>query len=87
MNRGLGFFLAVWAILGALVIVAVMFYGGLFLAINPTPWNFPGDPPLLDLLIYAAGIATMVNVPVAVIVGRLGQRSGLSCRFRVSVQL
>jgi len=77
MNRGLGFLLAVWAIVGALITVAVMFYGGLFLAINPTPWNFPGDPPLFDLLIYAAGIATMVNLPVAVIVGRLGQRSGL----------
>lgn len=77
MNRGLGLLLAVWTIGGALVTVAVMFYGGLFLAINPTPWNFPGDPPLFDLLIYSAGIATMVNLPLAVIVGRFGQRKGL----------
>jgi hypothetical protein len=77
MNRGLGLLLAVWTIVGALVTVAIMFYGGLFLAINPTPWNFPGDPPLFDLLIYGAGIATMVNLPLAVIVGRFGQRSGL----------
>jgi len=77
MNRGLGFLLAVWAIVGALITVAIMFYGGLFLAINPTPWNFPGDPPLCDLLIYAAGIATMINLPLAVIVGRLGRRTGL----------
>ena len=77
MNRALGFLLAVWAIVGALITVALMFYGGLFLAINPTPWNFPGDPPLFDLLISAAGIATMVNLPLAVIVGRRGQRRGL----------
>ena len=77
MNRGLGLLLAVWTIVGTLVTVAVMFYGGLFLAINPTPWNFPGDPPLFDLLIYGAGTATMVNLPLAVIVSRFGQRKGL----------
>lgn len=77
MHRVLGFLLALWAIVGALITVAVMVYGSLFLAINPTPWNFPGDPPVFDLLLYAAGIATIVNLPLAVVVARLGQRSGL----------
>ena len=47
MNRGLGLLLAVWTIVGALVTVAIMFYGGLFLAINPTPRIFPGIPHCL----------------------------------------
>jgi hypothetical protein len=76
MNRGFRLLLAVWTIVGTLVTVTVMFYGGLILAINPAPWNFPGDPPLFDVLIYYVGIATMVNLPLAVIVGRL-QRKGL----------
>ena len=59
MNRGLGLLLAVWTIVGTLVTVAVMFYGGLFLAINPTPWNFPGDPPLFDLLIYGVHLSQL----------------------------
>lgn len=70
-------FLAVWAIIVAVINVAMIFYGGWFLAINPTPWNVPGDPPLFDLLIYGAGIATIVNLPLALIVGRFGQRKGL----------
>jgi hypothetical protein len=77
MNRGLGLLLAVWTVVGALVTAAIMFAGGLSLKTNPTPWNFPGDPPLFDLLIYGAAIATTVNLPLAVIVGRFGQRSGL----------
>jgi hypothetical protein len=36
MNRGLGLLLAVWTIVGASVTVAIMFYGGLFLAMNTT---------------------------------------------------
>jgi hypothetical protein len=78
MNRGLGLLLAGWTVVGAFVTVAIMFAGGLFLTMNPSPWNFPGDPPLFDVLIYGAGMATMVNLPLAGIVGRrFGQRSGL----------
>jgi hypothetical protein len=45
-----------WA-LGAIAWVAVTaFYACVFFAINPTPWNFPGDPPLFELLIWSGGI-------------------------------
>lgn len=56
-----------------------MFYGTLFFLINPTPWNFPGDPPLFDLLIYAAGIAAVSNLAAWLLVSRL--RAGLGGLF------
>jgi hypothetical protein len=77
MNRALGFALAIWTIVGALVTVVIFFYGGLFLAMNLTPWNFPGDPPVFELLISGAVIVAVVNLPLAMIVGRFGQCSGL----------
>jgi|KBSMisStandDraft_5_1062788.scaffolds.fasta_scaffold73669_3 hypothetical protein len=55
---------AAWALVGALFLGAVLLYGGFFFLAHPTPWNFPGDPPLFDLLIYAAGIAVLVNAPL-----------------------
>lgn len=78
MNKVLGLLLATWTVVGALVTAVVAFYASLFFAINPTPWNFPGDPPLFDLLIYGAGVAALVNVPLALIVNRLrGHSRGL----------
>src|SRR5258706_6685971 len=56
--------LAGWALLGAVFLGATLFYGGVFFSIHPTPWNFPGDPPLFDVLIYVAGIAAAINLPV-----------------------
>jgi hypothetical protein len=67
----LGFVLACWVIVGALITAAVTFYATLFFTHHPTPWNFPGDPPLFDLLIFAGAIAAVVNLPVALLVGRL----------------
>lgn len=60
-----------WAIFGAVCVGAILFYGGMFFMAHPTPWNFPGDPPLFDLLIYATGIALVVNVPVWLLARRL----------------
>jgi hypothetical protein len=63
--------LAGCVLVGAACLSVALFYGGLFFLIHPTPWNFPGDPPLFDLLIYAAGIAAVINVPVWLLVSRL----------------
>jgi len=78
MNRIVGFFLAVWTYVGVLSTAAIALYGLLFLSANPTPWNFPGDPPLFDLLIYGAAFSAIVNIPLALIVSRLGQGRVLS---------
>jgi hypothetical protein len=56
--------LAGLGLLGAAFLAATLFYGGLFFAVNPAPWNFPGDPPLFEMLIYAAGIAAAIHIPV-----------------------
>ena len=63
--------LAGWILIGALFLGATVFYAALFFSINPTPWNFPGDPPLFDLVIYAAGIAAVINVPAWLVVRQL----------------
>jgi len=77
MDTVLGFFLGMWALVGAAITAAIVFYGGVFVAGNPTPWNFPGDPPLFDLLVVAAAIAAAVNLPLAIVVNRFGPRRGL----------
>jgi len=77
MDTVLGFFLGIWALVGAAITVAIVLCGvGLF-AGNATPWNFPGDPPLFDLLLVAVAIAAAVNLPLAVIVDRLRPRRSL----------
>jgi hypothetical protein len=35
-----------------------------FFLVNPTPWNFPGDPPLFDLLLLLAPQNLAVIVPL-----------------------
>ena len=66
MIRVLGIALAAaWTIVGVLITGATVFSGCLFFAIHPAPWNFPGDPPLFDLLIYAGAIAAAVNPHIA----------------------
>src|SRR6266849_2849955 len=83
MIRALGIVLAAaWTIVGVLITGSTVFYGCLFFAIHPTPWNFPGDPPLFDLLIYAGAIAAAVNLPLALFVRRL---AGQSRRFLSSI--
>jgi hypothetical protein len=74
--------IAAWVLIGALFFAATVLYAGLFFSLHPTPWNFPGDPPLFDLLIYAAGIATVINVPAWLLVSRFAGREDflLLCR-------
>ena len=75
MIKVLGAIVAALTIVGVLITGATVFYACLFLAVNPTPWNFPGDPPLFDLLIYAGAITAMVNLPLAFLVKRLAGQS------------
>jgi hypothetical protein len=76
MIRVLGIVLAAaWMIVGVLITGATVYSGCLFFAIHPTPWNFPGDPPLYDLLIYAGAIAAAVNLPLALLVRRYAGQS------------
>jgi hypothetical protein len=77
MNTVLGFFLAVCAIVGALITGVVMLSAGLFFRLHPTPWNFPGDPPIFDLMFFAAAFAAGVNLPIAVLVARSERPRGL----------
>jgi hypothetical protein len=57
------FFLWLWFGLVALVSCLVSFLALMFLSINPTPWNFPGDPPLFEYLL-AGAVANLVLVAV-----------------------
>jgi hypothetical protein len=35
-----------------------------FFSVNPTPWNFPGDPPLFDVLVYLALLNLVLSAPL-----------------------
>jgi hypothetical protein len=35
------------------------FVAFIFFFLHLTPWNFPGDPPLFDLLIWPAAVLTV----------------------------
>jgi hypothetical protein len=49
---------------GAFMIGMTVFGGFLSFSIHPSPWNFPGDPPLFDLLVPAAAMGAGLNVPL-----------------------
>jgi hypothetical protein len=57
------FFLWLWFGLVTLVGCLVCFLALIFLSVNPTPWNFPGDPPLFEYLLAGAA-ANLVLVAV-----------------------
>jgi len=61
-------------LIGALFVGVTVLYGTMFFIVNPTPWNFPGDPPLFERLIHAAGIAAVMNLPTWLFVSRLATR-------------
>ena len=52
--------LVAWAVLGILLTCVTVFYAVLGLRLNPTPWNFPGYPPLFDLLIYPTALSSLI---------------------------
>jgi hypothetical protein len=53
-----------WALGATALVAATVFYASIFFAINPTPWNFPGDPPLFELLIWSGGVLALVCLPL-----------------------
>lgn len=75
-----------WMLVGALMIAATLFYGSLFFAINPTPWDFPGDPPLFELLAYAGVVGTFLNVPLWLLSNDSNNHRDSFMQFRASVQ-
>jgi hypothetical protein len=61
------FFLWLWFGLVALASCLVCFLGLIFISGNPTPWNFPGDPPLFEYLLAGAGANCLLVVPLWVV--------------------
>jgi len=57
-------FIGAWAVIGGILLAIAVFFGGLCFLLYPTHWNFPGDPPLLDLSIYPIALAAIINVPL-----------------------
>jgi hypothetical protein len=56
--RALG---GLWLAFSVVATLVTSFYAFLFWTINPTPWNFPGDPPLFDtLLMFAIANAVII---------------------------
>lgn len=83
--------IATWALLAAGAAAYLAVEG--LLGLLGDPWNFPGDPPFFDLLLYAAGVTTMLNaVSVAATTrwwpgpGRIARRAS-RLAFFVSVGL
>jgi hypothetical protein len=58
------FFLWLWFGLVAVISSFISLYLLMFLAINPTPWNFPGDPPLFELSLAGALANLILVVPL-----------------------
>ena len=76
--------------IGVVLSAVITFCGGTLFLLHPTPWNFPGDPPLFDVLLYPAGMATVVNAPVWLITKRWWDRTSAVrtvSRTSVSVSL
>ena len=54
----------IWMLVAAAIAAIIVFYGLLFFSINPTPWNFPGDPPFFELLAYFGVAPVLLSVPL-----------------------
>ncbi|MFN7940545.1 MAG: hypothetical protein U0X73_03030 [Thermoanaerobaculia bacterium] len=54
-----------WAAAGTFAggIVLPLFWWGSFV-LGSAPWNFPGDPPSYEALIYFASLAGVINLPL-----------------------
>src|SRR5437773_11473776 len=57
-------FSTIWMLAAGAIAAMVLFYGLLFFSINPIPWNFPGDPPLFELLAYCGIASVLLSVPL-----------------------
>jgi hypothetical protein len=57
-------FSTIWMLVAGVFAAAVLFYGLMFFSINPSPWNFPGDPPLFELLAYFGFTSVLLSVPL-----------------------
>src|SRR4051794_13123681 len=57
-------FSTIWMLVAGVFAAAVLFYGLMFFSINPSPWNFPGDPPLFELLAYFGFASVLLSVPL-----------------------
>lgn len=54
----------IWTLVAAVVAATSLFYGLIFFSINPSPWNFPGDPPFFELLAYCGSASVLLSVPL-----------------------
>ena len=57
-------FSTIWMLAAGVVAAMVMFYGLTFFSINPSPWNFPGDPPFFELLAYCGIASVLLSLPL-----------------------
>ena len=62
----------------------VSLYLMLFLALNPTPWNFPGDPPLFELSLEGAVAGLILVGPLWLLLRYPPGRSVNHCRSAAS---
>ena len=54
----------IWMLVAGVLGAAVLFYGLMFFSINPSPSNFPGDPPFFELLAYFGFASVLLSVPL-----------------------
>jgi hypothetical protein len=62
--------LNLWTVSSAATITLTVLLAGSLLTGNATPWNFPGDPPLFDAVLYPAVISCVVSIPLWLVVRR-----------------
>src|SRR5262245_64476674 len=60
-----------WMLVAGVFGAAVLFYGLMFFSINPSPWNFPGNPPFFELLAYFGIASVLLRVPLWFLARRL----------------
>jgi hypothetical protein len=62
-----------WMLVAGVFGAAVLFYGLMFFSINPSPWNFPGNPPFFELLAYFGIASVLLRVPLWFLARRLAR--------------
>jgi hypothetical protein len=69
----------IWMLAAATVAAAAASYGLISAWLNPSPWNFPGDPPLFEGLACCGIVSAWISLPLWL----LARRPGATPRFVV----